>query len=85
MANGIKVDEQSFETLKPDEKMRAIFQAIVATNDNFLKQPALCSTIMDDKIKINNKISRRINLGIGGGGGIGVVAVFEFIRSFWPK
>jgi len=50
-----------------------------------IEQPTICQGVMDDKIAINNKLRRKINLGIGGGGGIGVVAVFEFIRSFWPK
>ena len=82
MANGIKVDEQSFETLKPEEQSRAIFQAIVATNDNFLKQPAICSVVMDEKIKNNNKISRRINLGFGGGGAFSVIAIIEAIKAY---
>jgi len=49
------------------------------------EQPAICAAIMDDKIKLERKLRRKINFGIGSGGGIGVVAIFEFIRSIWPK
>jgi len=49
------------------------------------EQPFICAQVMDEKITLNNKLRRKINLGIGGGGGIGVVALFEFVRSIWPK
>ena len=49
------------------------------------EQPFICAQVMDEKITLNNKLRRKINLGIGSGGGIGVVAIFEFIRSIWPK
>ena len=42
MANGIKVDEKTFETLDHDKQMIALFQAVVRTNDNLTSQYDKC-------------------------------------------
>ena len=83
MSNGIEVDEKGFEGLNHDDQIRAIFQAIVATNANFCKQIPMCEANMDNKIKINNKLHRKINLGIGGGTGAFIIGAFETIKALW--
>ena len=49
-----------------------------------LEQPTICQGVMDDKITLNNKLRHKINLGIGGGGGIGVVGLLEIVKA-WLK
>lgn len=83
MTNGIKVDENTFATLDHNEQIKAIFHAIVATNANFCKQIPMCEANMDNKIKINNKLHRKINLGIGGGTGAFIIGAFETIKALW--
>ena len=43
MTNGIKVDENTFATLSHEDQIKAIFQAIVRTNDNVSKQLEVCN------------------------------------------
>ena len=50
-----------------------------------IEQPTICQGVMDDKIAINNKLRRKINLGQGGGAGAIILMIGEGIRSFWPK
>ncbi len=82
MPNGIRVDEDTFAKMEHDDQIKSIFHAIVTTNENFCKQPELCEIRMDKKIKTNNKLHRRINFGIGSGGGISIVAIFELARHW---
>ena len=82
MTNGFEVDEDGFKGLDHDDQMRAIFQNVYTIKKYMIEQPDKCAELMDNKIKSNNKIHRRINFGVGSGGGIGVVAVFEFVRRW---
>lgn len=83
MANGIEINEHTFQSLKPSEQMSAIFKAIVTTNENLCQQPAICEEKMDNKIKAERKRRGRINIGLGSGGGIGAFGILEFIKSLW--
>lgn len=83
MPNGIKVDEDAFANMNHDDQMKSLFHAVVTTNSNFCKQLPLCETTMDDKIKTANKRRGRINLGVGGGGGLSAVAIWEAVKSIW--
>ena len=50
MPNGIKVDEETFAKMDHADQMKSLFHAVITTNDNLLKQPALCQKEMDEKI-----------------------------------
>ena len=82
MSNGFEVDEEGFKGLDHDAQMRAIFKNVYTIKTYMLEQPEKCQTEMTEKIKNNNKMHRRINFGIGSGGGISVVAAFEIVRRW---
>ena len=82
MPNGIKVDEETFAGMDHDDQIKSIFHAIVTTNENFCKQPPICELKMDQKISLNNRLRRKINLGIGGLGAGGVVGLIEGVKSW---
>ena len=83
MPNGIEIKIDEFKTLDSDKRSEVIFENVYAIKQYIFEQPPKCQEMMADKIKTNNKIHRRINFGIGSGGGIGVVAVFELVRQWW--
>ena len=83
MSNGFEVDEDGFKGLDHDDQMRAIFQNVYTIKKYMIEQPKKCEIEMDNKIKNNNKIHRRINFGIGGLGAGGIVGLIEGIKSFF--
>ena len=46
------------------------------------KQPALCNTLMDEKIITERKRRGKISLGLGGGGAAGAVGLWELFKSW---
>jgi len=85
MPNGIWNKETYLMDVPDIDKKRAsmTFDMLADIHKTVTNQPQLCQTIMDKKITTNNKINRKINLGIGSSGGISVVALWEFVRSIW--
>jgi len=71
---------------EPDRKRVAMtFDMLKSLNDSMIevcKQPDLCETKMDNKIKTERKRKNRINIGLGGGGGVGVFGILEIFRRF---
>ena len=45
------------------------------------EQPKECAELMDNKITLNNKVRRKINIGQGGGAGAIILAIGEGIRA----
>jgi len=45
------------------------------------EQPKECAELMDNKITLNNKVRRKINIGLGGGAGAIILAIGEGIRA----
>ena len=74
---------------KEDEKRAAMtfdmLKSIDTRLDLISELPEKCAAKMDNKIENNNKIHRRINLGIGGLGAGGVVGIIEGIKSFFAN
>ena len=76
MSDGIEVDEKGFEGLNHDDQIRAIFQAIVATNQNITNQKLEC----EPRFKcLENRKWR--DKGIAGGAGL----VGGFIAAIGKK
>lgn len=75
MPNGIEINEENFKTLGTGPQLETIFENILAIKKHVLLQPGLCAVEMDNKIKTNNKVHRRINFGIGSGSGFGAVII----------
>ena len=75
MANGIKVDEDTFATLTPEEQRRAMFQAIVRTNTNLTDQLKHCEPRFR-KLEKRKWIDKGISVASGAiGGFLGVFGI----------
>jgi len=87
MPNGIwNKDTYLMDVSESDKKRAAMtFDMLEAIHKAVKNQPDKCIHIMDSKIKDNNKLHRKINLGISGGSGAVIVAAFEAVKAFIMK
>jgi hypothetical protein len=89
MPNGIwNKDTYLMDVPEPDKKRAAMtFDMLEDIHKAVKRQPDLCLTIMDKKISNNNKLNRRVNFSIAGGGGLGgAVALklgWDFIKHLF--
>ena len=82
MANGIEINEENFKTLDTGPQLETIFENVLAIKKHVLLQPGLCEATMDTKIKAANKRRNRINIGLGGGSGVGAVGIWELFKAW---
>ena len=86
MPNGIW-DRETYMSAQDRTKDAMTFDMLKSINDQvgaIRKQPEICAVIMDNKIKVERKLRRKINLGIGSGGGIGAYGLLEIVKA-WLK
>ena len=84
MPNGIEINKENFKTLGHDERLEIIFENVLAIKKHVLLQPGLCEAEMDNKIKNNNKMRRRVTIGLSGSAGAGVITIWEVAKNI-PK
>jgi len=79
-------NKDTFLNAQDATKDAMTFDMLSALNDHMVelcKQPALCNTVMDEKIKDERKRKGKISLGLGSGGGVGAFAILESIKSWF--
>jgi len=94
MPNGIwNKDTYLMDVPEPDRKRAAMTHDMLKDLKNQLssidekvdkirkEQPKECAELMDNKITLNNKVRRKINIGQGGGAGAIILAIGEGIRA----
>ena len=83
MSNGIEINIDEFKTLDQDKRSEVIFENVLTIKKIVLNQPAICQEVMDKKITLNNKLSRKFNLGLSGLGAGGIVGLIQGIKSLF--
>jgi len=85
MSNGIEINIDEFKTLDQDKRSEVIFENVLTIKKIVLNQPAICQEVMDKKITLNNKLSRKFNLGLSGLGAGGIVGLIQGIKSLFSN
>ena len=87
MPNGIwNKDTYLMDVPETDRKRASMtFDMLEDIHKAVKRQPDLCLSIMDNKIKNNNKIHRRAIFGIAGGGGLSGAVILKYGWDFFKN